>query len=83
MTEQRFSLEWDRPFLPDAATHVSLFEGGRKPLNVIASGHGDGEESALADLLTALKERHESTDAIAYVSEEYLALTGNGSRRAR
>jgi hypothetical protein len=81
MSEQRFSLEWDRPFLPDAATHVSLFEGGRKPLNIIASGHGETEESALADLLTALKERDESTEAIAFVAEEYMALRGDEARR--
>jgi hypothetical protein len=83
MAQQRFSLEWDHPSLPDAATHVSLFEGGKAPLNVIASGHGAGEVGALGDLLAALKERHESAGAIAYVSEEYLALTGSGVERRR
>ncbi len=77
MTQQRFALVWDRPFLPDASTHVSLFDGGTDPLHVVASGHGAGDANALGDLLTALRERKESADAIAYVSEEYAALTGN------
>lgn len=75
MTQQRFALEWDRPFLPDASTHVSLFDGGRDPLHVVASGHGAGDANALSDLLTTVMERHESADVIAYVSAEYAALT--------
>ena len=73
MREGRFALEWDRPFLPGALTHVSLFEGGRDPLHIVASGHGPGEASALNDLLKTLKERNESTDAIAFVSDECMA----------
>jgi hypothetical protein len=83
MGERRFALEWDRPSLPDAKTHVSLFDGGRDPLHVVASGHGRGDTQALDDLLTTLRERDESADAIAYVSDEYAALTGTvpaGSR---
>ena len=76
MAQERFALEWDRPFLPDAMTHVSLFDGGKHPLHVVASGHGAGDADALSDLLTTLKERKESADAIAYVSGEYAALTG-------
>jgi hypothetical protein len=75
MTQQRFALEWDRPFLPDASTHVSLFDGGKDPLHVVASGHGAGDANALSDLLTTLRERHESADVIAFVSAEYAALT--------
>jgi hypothetical protein len=81
MAQDRFSLAWDRPFLPGAATHVSLFEGGKDPLNIIASGHGPGEAEALSDLLSALRERRESPDAIAYVSEEYRALMGEHAER--
>jgi hypothetical protein len=73
MDQQRFALEWDRPFLPDASTHVSLFDGGKDPLHVVASGHGAGDANALSDLLTTLRERNESPDAIAYV---YEACTG-------
>jgi hypothetical protein len=80
MDNERFALEWDRPFLPNASTHVSLFDGGKEPLHVVASGHGAGDADALSDLLTALKERNESADAIAYVSEEYAALTGKAAR---
>ena len=76
MTQQRFALEWDRPFLPDASTHGSLFDGGKDPLHVVASGHGAGDANALSDLLTTLRERHESAEVIAYVSGEYSALTG-------
>ena len=76
MTEQRFALEWDRPLLPDALTHVSLFDGGKDPLHVVASGHGAGDVGALSDLLTTLRERDEAADVIAYVSGEYAALTG-------
>ena len=76
MTQRRFALEWDRPSLPDASTHVSLFDGGKDPLHVVASGHGAGDADALSDLLATLKERHESADVIAYVSDEYAALTG-------
>jgi len=76
MTQQRFALEWDRPLLPDASTHVSLFDGGKDPLHVVASGHGAGDANALSDLLTTLRERDESADVIAYVSGEYAALTG-------
>ena len=72
MAQQRFALEWDRPFLPNASTHVSLFDGGKDPLHVVASGHGGGDANALSDLLTALKERNESADAIAFVSGEVL-----------
>ena len=73
MAQQRFALEWDHPSLPDAATHVSLFDGDKVPLNVVASGHGTGEAHALSDLLATLKDRRESPDAIAFVSEEYHA----------
>jgi hypothetical protein len=77
MAQQRFALEWDRPFLPDASTHVSLFDGGKDPLHVVASGHGAGDANALRDLLTTLKERNESPDVVAYVSGEYAALRGH------
>jgi hypothetical protein len=76
MVEQRFALEWDRPFLPDASTHVSLFDGGKDPLHVVASGHGTDDANALNDLLKALRDRNESAAAIAFVTEEYSALTG-------
>ena len=76
MVEQRFALEWDRPFLPDASTHVSLFDGGKDPLHVVASGHGTDDANALNDLLTALRDMNESAAAIAFVTEEYAALTG-------
>ena len=69
MEDQRFALEWDHPSLPDAATHVSLFDGGKAPLNIVASGHGPGEAPALSDLLATLQERRESREAIAFVSE--------------
>lgn len=81
MDEERFGLDWDRPFLPGAATHVTLFDGGRHPMNVVASGHGADEADALADLVATLKERRESPDAIAYVAEQYAALTGRASGR--
>jgi hypothetical protein len=69
MVEQRFTLEWDRPVLPQASTHVSLFDGGTDPQHVIASGHGQDDASALADLLATLEERNESTESMSYVSE--------------
>ena len=69
MGEGRFALEWDRPFLPGASTHVSLFEGGRDPLHIVASGHGPGDREALEDLLKTLREQNESADAISFVSE--------------
>lgn len=77
MGSDRFALHWDRPFLPDALTHVTLFDGGTGPLNVVASGHGPGDANALRDLLAALRERNEPADVIAYVAEEYRALTGS------
>ena len=83
MTRHRFALEWDRPTLPGALTHVSLFEGGKDPQHIVASGHGGGDANALGDLLTTLRERRESADAIAYVSEEYAALTGRVPARSR
>ena len=61
------------PALPDAATYVSLFDGGKAPLNIVASGHGAGEAHALSHLLAPLKERRESPEAIAFVWEEYHA----------
>ena len=76
MVEGRFALEWDRPFLPDALTHVSLFDGGKSPMHVVASGHGAGDADALIDLLRTLRERNESDEAMRYVAEEYRALTG-------
>jgi hypothetical protein len=83
MVDERFALEWDRPFLPGASTHVSLFDGGKHPLHVVASGHGADDANALSDLLSTLKERNESAEAIAYVSEAYRALTGRASTRSR
>jgi hypothetical protein len=83
MASQRFTLEWDRPALPGALTHVSLFDGGNDPQHVVASGHGAGDADALGDLVSTLTERQESREAIAYVSEECAALTGKvlaGSR---
>ena len=82
MTQQRFALEWDRPFLPEASTHVSLFDGGKDPLHVVASGHGAGDANALSDLLTTVRERKESADVIAYVSAEYTALTGKTAAKS-
>jgi hypothetical protein len=81
MDEERFALDWDHPFMPGAATHVTLFDGGRHPMNVVASGHGADDADALADLVATLKERRESPDAIAYVAEQYAALTGRASGR--
>jgi hypothetical protein len=83
MANQRFALEWDRPSLPGALTHVSLFEGGQDPQHVVASGHGAGDANALKDLVTTLKARGESTDAIAYASEAYATLTGQELARSR
>jgi hypothetical protein len=83
MTQERFTLEWDRPFLPDALTHVSLFDGGKHPLHVVASGHGASDARALSDLLKTLKERNESGDAIAYVADEYAAVTGKVTLHSR
>jgi hypothetical protein len=75
MVEQRFALAWDRPFLPDASTHVSLFDGGTTPLHVVASGHGKDDADALSDLVRTLKEGNESPEAIRYVSEAQRALS--------
>lgn len=83
MAQQRFAFEWDRPSLPDARTHVSLFDGSKDPLHVVASGHGAGDANAIADLLTTLRERNESADAIAYVSAEYAALSGKVPAHSR
>jgi hypothetical protein len=79
--DQRFALEWDHPSVPDAATHVSLFEGEKAPLNIVASGHGADEANALRDLIVTLKERRESPDAIEFVAEEYQARTGQPPQR--
>ena len=83
MDNERFTLRWDRPFLPDAATHVSLFDGGTDPLHIVASGHGTDDASALRDLWRTLRERRESAEAIAYVTEEYSTLSGNTAPRSR
>jgi hypothetical protein len=83
MDKELFALEWDRPYLPNASTHVSLFYGGREPLHIVASGHGTDEAHALGDLFATLRERRESPDAIAYVSEAYAALTGKAPARSR
>jgi hypothetical protein len=83
MGKRPFALEWDRPSLPGAATHVSLFDGGKDPLHVVASGHGPGDTDALADLLNTLKERNEAPDAIAFVSDECAALTGRPLAHSR
>jgi hypothetical protein len=77
MVEQRFSFEWDRPMLAGASTHVSLFDGGKDPLHIVASGHGADDAKALGDLLTALQEGNAPREAIAYVLEAHRALTGN------
>jgi hypothetical protein len=69
MVEQRFTLEWDRPVLPHASTHVSLFDGGKDPQHIVASGHGRGDANALTDLLATLEERDESGEAMTYVSD--------------
>jgi hypothetical protein len=69
MVEERFTLELDRPVLPEAATHVSLFDGGRDPQHVVASGHGRDDAGALNDLLVTLRERDQSAEAMSYVSE--------------
>ena len=83
MSNQRFAVEWDRRSLPGASTHVSLFDGGKDPLEVVASGHGIGDANALRDLLTTRIERDESADPVRYVSDEYAALTGKVVARAR
>lgn len=83
MGKQRFAFEWDRPSLPGSLTHVSLFDGGKDPQHVVASGHGTDDANALSDLLTTLRERRESLDAIAYVADEHAALTGKVLARSR
>ena len=83
MAQERFALEWDRPFLPDASTHVSLFDGGKDPLHIVASGHGTDDAHALRDLLRTLRERNESEEAIAYVSEQYASLARKASISSR
>jgi hypothetical protein len=83
MSKQRFALEWDRPSLAGASTHVSLFDGGKDPLHVVASGHGVGDANALSDLVKTLREQDESADAIQYVSDEYAALTQKMPARSR
>jgi hypothetical protein len=83
MVQQRFALDWDRPFLPGASTHVSLFDGGKDPLHIVASGHGADDADALSDLWTTLRERNESAEAIAFVSEEYATLTGKIPARSQ
>lgn len=65
MAQQRFAFEWDRPSLPDAKTHVSLFDGSKDPLHVVASGHGAGDVNAIADLLTTLLRNEPALDAAA------------------
>jgi hypothetical protein len=67
--EPRFSLQWDRPVLSHASTHVSLFDGGSDPQHIVASGHGRDDEDALTDLLATLEDRSESADAIRYVRD--------------
>lgn len=69
------------PLLPDASTHVSLFDGGKDPLHIVASGHGADEADALCDLKMTLQERNESAEVIAYVSEAQRSLTGNSPDR--
>jgi hypothetical protein len=83
MREGRFALEWDRPSLPGASTHVSLFDGGRDPMHVVASGHGPGDTDALNDLLKTVTERHEAPEVIAFVSDECAALTGRVPAHSR
>lgn len=83
MAHERFALEWDRPFLPDASTHVSLFDGGKDPLHVVASGHGADDAGALRDLLRTLRETNESAEAIAFVSEEYATVVRKGPVSSR
>jgi hypothetical protein len=81
MTGQRFALEWDRPFMPDALTHVSLFDGGKGPLYIVASGHGDNDLDALLDLIRTLRARNASADAKAFVAEEYQTLAKAPTRQ--
>ena len=81
MVEGRFTLQWDRPFLPGAATHVSLFDGPTEPPYVVASGHGAGDAEALIDLWRTLIENRDPEDATAFVAEAYQALTGREPKR--
>ena len=76
MSEPRFTLGWDHPYTEGGATHVTLFEGGVGPLYVVASGHGSDDIRALRDLWSALVERRESRDAVAFVAAEYQSRTG-------
>ena len=83
MVEPRFSLDWDRPFLEGASTHVTLFDGGKTPMHVVASGHGQTDADALSDLVATLRERRESVEAIAYASEAYAEATGTPAHSRR
>jgi hypothetical protein len=82
MAERHFTLEWDRPFLPEGKTHVSLFDGPKVPINIVASGHGPDDADALFDLWTTLVDRNESAEAIAFVAGEYEAVTGKSPTRS-
>ena len=79
MAQQRFMLDWDCAPMPGALTHVSLFDGGKDPLHVVASGHGTDKAHALDDLLNTLRERSATADAVAFVTREYSALTGTAA----
>jgi hypothetical protein len=83
MTDARFALQWDRPFLLGVSmTHVTLFDGPREPIYVVASGHGAGDAAALLDLWTTLVDGRESSEAIVFVAEEFRSMTGETPSRS-
>ena len=83
MAERQYALEWDRPFLSGGKTHVSLFDGPKDPPYIVASGHGPADADALFDLWKTLIDEREPAAAIAFVAEEYRAITGRlPTRRA-
>ena len=73
----RLRLEFADP-IPGTAdpTYVTLFDSTRPPNFAVATGTGDGRDTALLDLWNTLVQRDEAADLIERAAEAYRRLTG-------
>ena len=73
----RLRLEFADP-IPGTAdrTYVTLFDSARPPNFAVATGTGDGRDTALLDLWNTLVQRDEAADLIERAAEAYRRLTG-------
>lgn len=82
LDQKRFDLEWVLPLEPGLSTHVTLYDLQCDPPQAVVVGHGSDEADTLLDIWTAVTDRNDQADAIAFIAAAYQKRTGRQPERA-